>query len=596
MERPRQPQFSQAIVKPSIDSDDDDGLSSISTTLKNPPTSRMSRKEDALAALKEDFDNLTPRWKGVVHTAEAEIEVQQQIEERARGINEARRMKEQILPWANIKFSQFIGNEGIKAKTLGSREYRKWERIDFPAVGENMSLEELALYKYHIDLGGGGGTTWSGTFHKLAMPGLLFHHVTPTKDYFHDYMKPWKHFVPVQPNLNDLKEKYDWAQSHQARAFRIARGGSELMRYLSSPEGMEERFRKDILEPLRAVINAYIPVGQTTEFKGKTWKEVITQSEGEGNMLPILKCTGDSSASCEKIVGKEAFLDRKMIRRFTNVEGATPLQGNRQLMPWAHEFFVDINKKPDTTRETALFWHIPKSGGTTVKNLYHCTGQTLAHRGGVDPKFGYDHKDELVVFKPREDQHGKFVNVDTTIKEGILRAKELGLVQSHVSDIIFTMEPTFAGQNLYDKKNKGRILALFRHPVDRMVSKFYYLQVADWERGYRPDWANLSLMEWIKKAELKDDNLIVRKLVEKSFSEPIDENDLMRAKAILRRRVVVGLMSQMEDSMHRFNIVLGVDESSERNRQCMNEYFGKSKEQVGGMKNANKHPKVCSGY
>ena len=72
-------------------------------------------------------------------------------------------------------------------------------------------------------------------------------------------------------------------------------------------------------------------------------------------------------------------------------------------------------------------------------------GQTLAHRGGVDPKFGHKQKDELVVFKPREDRNAKVVNVDTTIKEGILRAKELGLVQSHVSDIIFTMEPTFAG-------------------------------------------------------------------------------------------------------------------------------------------------------
>lgn len=80
-----------------------------------------------------------------------------------------------------------------------------------------------------------------------------------------------------------------------------------------------------------------------------------------------------------------------------------------------------------------------------MKNLYHCTGQTLAHRGGVDPKFGHEEKDELVVFKPHEDRETKFVNVDTTIKDGILRAKELGLVQSHVSDIIFTMEPTFAG-------------------------------------------------------------------------------------------------------------------------------------------------------
>lgn len=70
----------------------------------------------------------------------------------------------------------------------------------------------------------------------------------------------------------------------------------------------------------------------------------------------------------------------------------------------------------------------------------------MAHRGGVDPKFGHDTKDELVTFKPKEDKDGKFVNVDTTIREGILRAKELGLVQSHMSDIIFTMEPTFAGK------------------------------------------------------------------------------------------------------------------------------------------------------
>lgn len=103
-------------------------------------------------------------------------------------------------------------------------------------------------------------------------------------------------------------------------------------------------------------------------------------------------------------------------------------------------------------------------------------------------------------------------------------------------------------------------------------------------------------MEWIEKAELKDDNLIVRKLVEKSFSDPIDETDLMKAKAILRRRVVVGLMNQMEESVHRFNIVLGIDESLENNSECMSQYFGKTKEKNEGAKNSNKHPKVSLWY
>lgn len=35
------------------------------------------------------------------------------------------------------------------------------------ARGDRMSRPELAKYKYHIDLGGGGGTTWTGTIEKL---------------------------------------------------------------------------------------------------------------------------------------------------------------------------------------------------------------------------------------------------------------------------------------------------------------------------------------------------------------------------------------------------------------------------------------------
>jgi hypothetical protein len=139
---------------------------------------------------------------------------------------------------------------------------------------------------------------------------------------------------------------------------------------------MEERYQKDILDPLRSVIDAYVPLSQTTEYKGKTWKEVLTELEGAGNMLPVLKCTGESSTSCEKLVGKEAFLDRKVLRRVTNAggfESDQPVsQGkNRQLSPWAHNFFVDVNKKPDLSRETALFWHLPKVSLSIVYSTFH---------------------------------------------------------------------------------------------------------------------------------------------------------------------------------------------------------------------------------
>ena len=78
-------------------------------------------------------------------------------------------------------------------------------------------------------------------------------------------------------------------------------------------------------------------------------------------------------------------------------------------------------------------------------------------------------------------------------------------MQSHTSDLIFTMEPQFTGQELYDEEHKGRSLALFRHPVDRALSMFFYLQAATWERTYRPEWANMTVLEWTKLPNAEED-------------------------------------------------------------------------------------------
>lgn len=166
-------------------------------------------------------------------------------------------------------------------------------------------------------MGGGGGTTWSGTIQKLALPGLLFHHVTPTQDYIHRYMRPWKHYIPVAPDLRDLKAKFDWAEKHPNQARTIAQAGTRLARYWSSEKGMKALLTKDIEEPMRAVLDAYVPVSKT-EYKGKSWRKIIMEIEGEGMMLPILKCTGKSGHSCERMVSKGGFFDPAQIRRMEN--------------------------------------------------------------------------------------------------------------------------------------------------------------------------------------------------------------------------------------------------------------------------------------
>lgn len=59
------------------------------------------------------------------------------------------------------------------------------------------------------------------------MPGLLFHHITPTRDYIHDQIHPWVHYVPVREDLTDLMEKLEWAETHQDEARRISENATE---------------------------------------------------------------------------------------------------------------------------------------------------------------------------------------------------------------------------------------------------------------------------------------------------------------------------------------------------------------------------------
>mmetsp|Transcript_26906 Transcript_26906/g.57694 ORF Transcript_26906/g.57694 Transcript_26906/m.57694 type:complete len:601 (-) Transcript_26906:68-1870(-) len=245
-----------------------------------------NKRVAAITALNGKYDTLLPRWKGIALSADAELQV--------RG-NE--------LPWANMKFSSYL-DKG-KSSTVGSAKYAAWESLGI-ATGKGMPLSDLAGYRYHIDLGGGGGTTWGGTIEKLAMPGLLFHHVTPTKDYIHDRLTPWKHYVPVSPDLKDLKQKFDWAESHPQQAKRIADTGTEFMRDLGTEEGFGRMFQEDFVEPLRRVIEAYQPVSSVHPDM-TSWKELL-QSMGEDcRIMPVMECRGISPdhRSCGSVGGDD---------------------------------------------------------------------------------------------------------------------------------------------------------------------------------------------------------------------------------------------------------------------------------------------------
>ena len=131
------------------------------------------------------------------------------------------------------------------------------------------------------------------------MPGLLFHHQAPTKDYIHDIIKPWVHYIPVREDLMDLKERYDWAESHPEEARGMSERATALIKNLGTTEGFEEMFRIYYEEPIAQVVGSYEPL---TNDRQNSWREVILKKDGYG-LNTQWQCGGynDNTDDCRKL-------------------------------------------------------------------------------------------------------------------------------------------------------------------------------------------------------------------------------------------------------------------------------------------------------
>ena len=135
------------------------------------------------------------------------------------------------------------------------------------------------------------------------MPGVLFHHVTPTTDYFYNKLIPWVHFIPIRADLADLRERFEWAESHPEEAQRISRAGTEFAKWIGTAEGFRTMYQEYLVDPLGASLNAYVPVHKT-EFGGKTAMDVIDQF-GEPGWHVVTICSGLHADSCRDLNGAQ---------------------------------------------------------------------------------------------------------------------------------------------------------------------------------------------------------------------------------------------------------------------------------------------------
>jgi len=149
---------------------------------------------------------------------------------------------------------------------------------------------------------------------------------------------------------------------------------------------------------------------------------------------------------------------------------------------------------------------------------------------------------------PADQDPSPFINVDVSTIPGIERAKKLGLAESNLADFIASPY-IFELEQVFSENARGRLFTVFRHPIDRAVSMFFYIQIADWEPTYNPELAKMTLSEYALSPHIEN-NWMVRQLTQ-AYAGEIGEEHLNIAIDIVRRKFLVGLLTKKKETMER---------------------------------------------
>ena len=180
--------------------------------------------------------------------------------------------------------------------------------------------------------------------------------------------------------------------------------------------------------------------------------------------------------------------------------------------------------------------------------------------------------------------YGAYINADTSDFHGIQRAIDLNLIPSALTDVVVSSRFLHA-LALFDTDHNARAFTAMRNPIERIISTFYYLQQAKWERQYDEKYKKMSLIEYIKSAE-SPSNWMVRWLTGKQNEKILTEDDLKFAKEIIQKKFLILLTEEMQTSFERLMKYMkwGVDEAG---KQCLEENLSKVTRH-----NKNLHPDI----
>lgn len=182
-----------------------------------------------------------------------------------------------------------------------------------------------------------------------------------------------------------------------------------------------------------------------------------------------------------------------------------------------------------------------------MKTLFGtCMGKVMSSEIGIMDGHGEDTEIKVV---ERSRPYGRFVNVNTETLDGIERAKSLGLVGSGLAEIISTSHfQEVAGLFNAPQEHRGRMFCIMRHPVDRVASMFHYLSANGVWAGRES--VPTTIDEYAHNPHFVESNWMVRFLTGRKAGT-LDDSHLDSAKEILRKKFLVGLYDDLDETVQR---------------------------------------------
>ncbi len=245
------------------------------------------------------------------------------------------------------------------------------------------------------------------------------------------------------------------------------------------------------------------------------------------------------------------------------------------LAPLRH--FSDVSDPLRTESDTAFFFHVPRSGGSTVKTIIgKCLRLVQASEVGVRDGHGTD-----PLLQVLEVQESRFVNVDTTTVPGIHRAAEMGLTASGLADVVVSSY-LHESAAMFDLFHQGRAFIVMRDPIDRATSMYYH------RLKTLGDLDSTITIEDYAQGNGIENNWVCRYLANRMAGE-LTKEDLDQAKEVLRTKFLIGFLDDLEESVHqmmKFNEWKYSDDETAKMKQedCIKELAA-----AGGGTNRNAH-------